>query len=147
MSAPLQLQLKYHDFFKKYCPHIKERIDVTKNAWMKDLQGIIEEDDLQDIDFEMDNAEKVVKIVDYLIKKNSVVKYKKFIQIWKTYDEATATRYEINLKKVIDNAGLTAEDKKIQIDLPLGIVYKLFLFHTCIRIKGSSPPILVILLH
>ena len=121
VHAPnLQLQLQYHGIFTKYCHVIKMGIDVNKSTWMKDLPSIIEEEDLQNIDFELDNAEKVVKIVDYLIKKNSVVIYKKFIEIWKTHDEAIAKQFEINLKKVIDNAGLTAENEKVQIVHSLG---------------------------
>ena len=111
--ASLPLQLKYHDTFEKYCSILKNKIDLSKGSFMKDLKAFIEAEHFRTIEIEMDSKEQVVKTFNYLMQKNSVPVYKTFINIWKKWDEAKANQFEANLKQEIDNAGLTAEDNRI----------------------------------
>ena len=106
----LKLHVVYREHFNKYCDWLKEKIDLGRNGWLKDLKDFIEEKDWHYISIALTNSDQITRIVDYLIRKNSICQYKAFIKIWKEHDQAIAKQFEANLKYEIDNVGLTDAD-------------------------------------
>ena len=84
---------------------------------MKYLKTILFIDDeyLHDIRIKMNNNEKVVHLVTYLIKENRITLYKSFISIWKILDPAKATQFEEFIKRKINDQGLAEVDDEFQI--------------------------------
>ena len=109
------LQLVYHDTFLNYCNFLQEKIDLSSHPWFRDLKIIIEENMLNQFARKLNNKDKIEAIVKYLVCKNDIVKYKSFINIWKTYDLAIANQFEEALKTTVINFGLEKVDDNVQI--------------------------------
>ena len=63
----------------------------------------------------MNNNEKVVHLVTYLIKENRIALYKSFIGVWKILDPAKAAQFEELIKSKISGQGLAEVDDEFQI--------------------------------
>ena len=113
------LQLLYRDIFDEPTNQtfLKQNIDFDKGSWMKDLKTIlfIDDDYLHDIRIKMNNNEKVVHLVTYLIKENRIALYKSFISLWKKLDSLKATQFEKKIKNKINDQGLAEVDDEFQI--------------------------------
>ena len=94
---------KNHDFFRTH-------IDLTVDSWIGDLKDLIDENTQQQITYEVNDREKIIKVVRYLEKADDIRKYKKFISIWKTKAPAVARRFEGGIQILIKNADLLAID-------------------------------------
>ena len=86
---------KNYDFFRN-------NIALGVGSWMKDLSQLIEEKCRDAIICVIDDKEKVIEVVRYLVKQNDVEKYKMFIDIWREHAPAKATQFERALLKRIE---------------------------------------------
>ena len=99
-----------HAFFR-------DNIHITTGSWMKDLKDLIDDKCRNDLTIALNANEKPIIVAQFLIKQNSILKYKRFINIWKKHDPAKAKQFENNLQNRIDNQGLADVDNRYQIEL------------------------------
>ena len=75
---------------------------------MKDLTNLIGDHDcLEQFRNALTNEDKIKHVIAFLNKKNDIMIYTKFINIWKEHDPALASQFENILRTEIHNAGLT----------------------------------------
>ena len=99
---------KNHDFFRN-------NICITFGSWMKDLKVLINDDCHKNLNNELNNNEKPIIVAQFLRTQNNILKYKRFINIWKKHDPAIAKQFENNLRKQIDNQALADVDNQIKL--------------------------------
>ena len=109
-----EVQNLYSDIFgsKEFQAFLQTHIDFSFGAWEKDLNKIIDEKCACKLGVTIIKNEKIIVVVQYLIQQNKIKLYKSFINVWKKYDAALATRFEEMIKWKIDEKGLLSIDKE-----------------------------------
>ena len=102
------LELVYRLFFGANLPKIREHVKLKQDTWIRHLKTtIIDEEEHHNI-FVSQSYNLEDAVVNYLIKKNEIKKYKTFIAIWKYHDPPIAQQFEYQLKvKIKDKVIIT----------------------------------------
>ena len=86
---------------------MRETINLTDGPWLRELKSrkIIDSKCADDISTELDDKEKIIIVVKYLIKMSDIDKYTAFINLWKEHDPTYAETFESNIQKQIADQG------------------------------------------
>ena len=113
VSETIALQVIYYNEFKKdNYKFLKDNIDFSVSLWMKDLLDFISDECKNCLIRAWNNAEKVESVANFLIQRNDITTYKKFIAVWKKYGGAKARQFELKLQTMIETSGLTLIDNQ-----------------------------------
>ena len=98
--------MEYRNTVKENIKFISDNIVLNTRSWLCDLEAVIGGTTLRDIRLAPNNEQQCNLLIEYLIQENDIMKYKKFLSIWKTHDRAIADQFEANLRKRL-------QDKKL----------------------------------
>ena len=73
---------------------------------MKDIDDIIDDDCQQRIANALADSEKGIVLVQYLVQRNDINKYNKFIDTWKQHNPSIAMSFQNSLNEKITNIAL-----------------------------------------
>ena len=117
----IALEKLYHDeFSQRQKDFLNKELHLKKGSWMKELKTIFSEEEISSFQLTLTDEELCDDVILCLKKKNDIISYKTFINIWKVQDNCIAKIFEEKLKQKIKDQGLSELDDEYQIKCKYG---------------------------